>query len=279
MPIPVDQQGALDLDFLRQHLGQTDMLCTMAVNNETGAIHDLAAIAAALRATSQPVRWLVDCVQAVAKIPLSLDDLPIDYAAISGHKLFAPKGIGILYVREAAPLVPLIAGGGQEGGARGGTDNLPGVAAIGAVLGCLEQQDRVVFRDHESLLQFRDRLVSSLRKAFPKVVFNTPFETAVPTTINFSVPGFTSKEILDLFDAAGIRVSSGSACGSALQGSYVLEAMGLPKWRSEGAIRVSFGCATSEHEIASACRRIEEAYAQPDLFVQPPKPAEQMDLV
>ena len=259
LAIPVDQDGALDLDFLRQHIASADMVCTMAVNNETGVIHDLAAIEAILRDAPQPVSWLVDCVQAVSKIPLQLDNSLIDYAPISGHKLFAPKGIGALYVRDGAPLVPLFAGGGQEGGARGGTENLPGVAAIGAVLCCLDEQDRTVFRDHDTLVQFRDRLVASLRKAFPKVVFNTPFETAVPTTINFSVPGFTSKEILDLFDAAGIRVSSGSACGSALQGSYVLEAMGLPAWRSEGAIRVSFGCATAEDDIASACRRIEEA--------------------
>jgi hypothetical protein len=130
------------------------------------------------------------------------------------------------------------------------------VAAIAAVFHAIESRR---FCAHEKLCGFRDRLVGSLRKAFPKIVFNTPFDRAVPTTINFSVPGLTSKELLDLFDAADIRVSSGSACGSALAGSYVLDAMGLPRWRSEGAIRLSFGPATTQLEIAAACMRIEEA--------------------
>jgi glyoxylase-like metal-dependent hydrolase (beta-lactamase superfamily II)/rhodanese-related sulfurtransferase len=115
------------------------------------------------------------------------------------------------------------------------------------------------FRPEETLVQFRDRLVASLRRAFPEIVFNAPFENTVPTTINFSVKGITSKELLDLFDAAGIRVSSGSACGSALVSSYVLEAMGAERWRSEGAIRISFGPATEASEIDAACRIIEEA--------------------
>lgn len=260
LAIPVDEHGALDLDFLRQHIEAADMLCTMAVNNETGVIHDLAAVEEILNSTSQTVPWLVDCVQAVGKTELNLSNSLIDYAPISGHKLYAPKGIGLLYVREGTPLTPLLAGGGQEGGARGGTENLPGVAAIGAVLGCLGAPDSDQFQDRPTLTRYRDQMVASLQKAFPKkIVFNTPFAYAVPTTINFSVVGFTSKEILDLFDAAGIRVSSGSACGAAIQGSYVLEAMGFPKWRSDGAIRVSFGPLITDREVAAACQRIEEA--------------------
>jgi cysteine sulfinate desulfinase/cysteine desulfurase-like protein/glyoxylase-like metal-dependent hydrolase (beta-lactamase superfamily II)/rhodanese-related sulfurtransferase len=256
--IPVDEFGQLDLEFLSEHIGRTDILCTMAVNNETGVIHDLDAIEQIVTAADHDVTWLVDSVQAIAKIDLHLANRPIDYATISGHKLYAPKGIGILYVRDGAPLTPLLAGGGQEGGARGGTENLPGVAAIAAVLQNLLQRETTVFSDIATLSGYRDRIVASLRKAFPDIVFNTPFDTSVPTTINFAVPGFTSKELLDLFDAAGVRVSSGSACGSALLGSYVLEAMGLPKWRSQGAIRMSFGPATTDADITAACARIKE---------------------
>ncbi len=257
--IPVDHRGALDLDFLRAHVEKADIVCTMAVNNETGVIHDLAAVSAIIRSTTRPIPWLVDAVQAVGKVDLNLSATTIDYATISGHKMYAPKGVGMLYVRDEVPLFPLLAGGGQEGGARGGTENLPGVAAIGAVLRCLQQTDGAMFRSRQVLADFRDRLVASLQRAFPKIVFNTPFDTAVPTTINFAVQGLASKEILDLFDAAGIRVSSGSACGSAIQGSFVLEEMGLEKWRSDGAIRVSFGPATTMQEIDLACSRIEEA--------------------
>ncbi len=259
LAIPVDEQGRLDLDFVRKHIDAADMICTMAVNNETGVIQDLKQVEAAIKQSGRHVPWLVDYVQAVAKIDLCLSDLLIDYAPLSGHKLYAPKGIGILYVRDGVPVTPLLAGGGQEGGARGGTENLPGVAAIAAVLGELESNALRIFRDKATLEGFRDQLVNSLKKAFPRIVFNTPFEHSVPTTINFAVPGITSKEILDLFDAASIRVSSGSACGSAIQGSYVLEAMGLPQWRSEGAIRISFGPASTVGEIQAACKRIEEA--------------------
>ncbi|REK25142.1 MAG: aminotransferase class V-fold PLP-dependent enzyme [Planctomycetota bacterium] len=259
MAIPVDDRGRLDLEFLRAHAAEADMVCTMAVNNETGVIHDLARVEEVLRAANPDVPWMVDSVQAVGKLALNLSQTTIDYAPASGHKVYAPKGIGLLYVREGAPITPLIAGGGQEEGARSGTENLPGVAAFAAVLERLVDEQDDIFAPRARLIEYRDRLRASLSTAFPTIVFNTPFEDAVPTTINFSVQGFTSKEILDLFDAAGIRVSSGSACGSALRGSYVLDAMGMPKWRSEGAIRVSFGRMTSEDEVASACRRIEEA--------------------
>ncbi len=254
--LPVDTRGRIDLDFLAEHAPHADLICTMAVNNETGVIHDLAAIEQTIRRAHPGALWLVDAVQAVGKVDLGLATSTIDYASVSGHKLYAPKGIGLLYVREGAPLKPLMAGGGQESGARGGTENLPGVAAIASVFETMETRG---FADTATLTGFRDRLVGSLTKAFPDIVFNTPFDISVPTVINFAVPGLSSKEILDLFDAADIRVSSGSACGSAIVGSYVLEAMKLPKWRSEGAIRLSFGPMTTPFEISAACSRIEEA--------------------
>jgi len=259
LAIPVDSGGKLDLGFVREHAPLADMVCTMAVNNETGVVHDLRAFEDTLRLANETALWMVDSVQAIGKIDLALSETTIDYAPASGHKLHAPKGIGLLYVREGAPITPLIAGGGQEEGARSGTENLPGVAALATVLECLEDSSDATMTSVEELATYRDRLVESLTKAFPSIVFNTPFESSVPTTINFSVRGFTSKEILDLFDAAGIRVSSGSACGSALRGSYVLDAMGMPPWQSEGAIRISFSWLTDENDIDMACRRIEEA--------------------
>jgi len=259
LAIPVDSTGKLDLGFLREHADASDVICTMAVNNETGVIHDLNRVEQTLRNCNEHVPWLVDCVQAIGKMPLNLSTTTVDYASVSGHKLHAPKGIGVLYVRENTPLTPLFAGGGQEGGARSGTENLPGVAAMATVLRCLGDKDDPTFKETQILASYRDQLAVSLQAAFPSLVFNTPFGNAVPTTINFSVKGISSKEVLDLFDAAGIRVSSGSACGSSLKGSYVLEAMGLPRWRSEGAIRVSFGLTSTDSEIADACERIEAA--------------------
>jgi cysteine desulfurase len=251
--IPVGQDGRHDLAWLHQHAAQAGLVCTMAANNETGVISDLAGIAKALE-QSQAL-WLVDGVQALGKLSLQLDDLPIDYAPFSGHKLYAPKGIGLLYVREGAPFTPLIVGGGQEGALRSGTENMAGIAALGAVLSALECG--AVFQDAATLKVFRARIMTALQEAFADVVFNAPLESSLPTTINFSVPGVSSSVLLNLFDAAGVRVSGGSACGaSKARPSYVLEAMGLPGWQIESAIRMSFGPADTATFIDEACTRI-----------------------
>ena len=253
LAIPVGQDGRHDLDWLRAHAPDAAMVCTMAANNETGVISDLDGIAAAL--AGSPALWLVDGVQALGKLQLRLLERRIDYAPFSGHKLYAPKGIGLLYVREGAPFTPLQAGGGQEDGQRAGTENMAGIAALGAVLQALEGTD--VFAPMALLLTYRARLAAALAEAFPGLVFNAPLETSLPTTLNFSVPGLPSKVLLNLFDAAGIRVSGGSACGAArAQPSYVLQAMGLPAWQTESAVRLSFGAADGAALIDAACARL-----------------------
>ena len=251
--LPVDGDGRHDLAALRALAPQAAFVCTMAANNETGVVSDLDGIAEAL--TGSPALWMVDCVQALGKLPLRLSSTRIDYAPFSGHKLYAPKGIGMLYVRAGAPFTPLMMGGGQEGAQRSGTENMVGIAALGAVLAALD--DGTTFRTHAELTAMRDGVVEALRAALPGIVFNAPLDRALPTTINFSVPGLSSKELLDVFDAAGIRVSAGSACSAAKAApSYVLDAMGLPAWRSSSAVRLSFGPAVDASTIAAACARI-----------------------
>ena len=253
LPIPVGTDGRHDLEWLRMHAKRAGLVCTMAANNETGVISDLDGIAAAI--ADSPALWLVDGVQALGKLPLKLLDREIDYAPFSGHKLYAPKGIGLLYVRDQAPFTPMMAGGGQEDALRSGTENMPGIAALGAIFEALE--DGNTFQDQTTLLVFRDRLAAELRNAFPAVVFNARPELCLPTTLNFSVPGLSSKLLLDLFDAADVHVSGGSACGAAKAlPSYVLQAMGLPAWQTESAIRLSFGPASSATFIDEACVRI-----------------------
>lgn len=253
LAIPVGRDGRHDLAWLRTHAPRAGLVCTMAANNETGVISDLDGIAAAL--AGSPALWMVDGVQALGKLTLRLAERRIDYAPFSGHKLYAPKGIGLLYVREGAPFTPLLAGGGQEGALRSGTENMSGIAAFGAVLAALEEGR--VFRDHATLSRWRDRLADALRQAFPSVVFNAPPELCLPTTLNFAVPGVSAKLLLDLFDAAELRVSGGSACSAAkAQPSYVLEAMGLPAWQTAAAVRLSFGPLVGEAFIDEACARI-----------------------
>jgi len=253
--LPVDGNGRHRLDLLRELAPRAAMVCTMAANNETGVISDLDGIAAVLEERGPQAYWMVDCVQALGKLPLDLAHTRIDYAPFSGHKLYAPKGIGMLYVKDGAPYTPLMIGGGQEAGQRSGTENMAGIAALGAVLAALEEGS--TFRSHADMAAMRERMAVALREAFPGIVFNAPFEMALPTTLNFAVPDMASKELLDLFDAAGVRVSAGSACSAAKAApSYVLEAMGLPAWRTGGAVRLSFGPLATDEFIDEACARI-----------------------
>jgi len=253
--IPVDTHGNLDLDFIAKEVPNALMICTMAVNNETGVYQDIAALDSIIRLNNPDIFWMVDCVQALGKTALNLATTTIDYAPFSGHKLYAPKGIGFIYIKENSPFTPFIAGGGQEGGLRSGTENLPGLAALSVVFDLLAS-DNDTFASAEQLTQFRLQLVDALHQAFPEIVFNHSFDNSVATTLNFAIPGFSSKEIMDLFDAANIRVSSGSACSSKVTGSFVLDAMGLAQWQSESAIRMSFGPAMTQQQIDSACTRI-----------------------
>ncbi|MDN7134696.1 aminotransferase class V-fold PLP-dependent enzyme [Pseudidiomarina terrestris] len=257
--IPVDRNGLLDLDFIAQHLPHALMISTMAVNNETGVRQDLATLEKVIRQHAPGVPWMVDCVQMLGKGQLQLAQTSIDYAPFSGHKLYGPKGIGFLYVREHAAFTPLIIGGGQEQGFRSGTENLPGIAAMHTLFELLLDREQQVFKPVATLGAYREQLLAALRTAFPTLELNHAFEYSVPTTLNFSVRGVPSRDIMDVFDAANIRVSSGSACSSKVTRSYVLDAMGLDDWRSQSAIRLSFGPATEQATVDAACARIEEA--------------------
>ncbi|MDR7379466.1 cysteine sulfinate desulfinase/cysteine desulfurase-like protein/rhodanese-related sulfurtransferase [Rhodoferax ferrireducens] len=269
--LPVDAEGRHDLAVLRALAPQAALVCTMAANNETGVVSDLAGIEAVLNGVAPQAYWLVDCVQALGKLPLQLAQTRIDYAPFSGHKLYAPKGIGLLYVRSGAPFTPLLAGGGQEAGRRAGTENMVGIAALGAVLQALE--DGGSFCSPSQMLQFRERLAQSLQAAWPDIVFNAPFATALPTTLNFSVPGVASSVIVDLLDAAGVRVSAGSACSAQLAApSYVLQAMGVPDWQAASAVRLSFGALADDAFIDAACARIARCGAAWRAEVAPPLP-------
>jgi cysteine sulfinate desulfinase/cysteine desulfurase-like protein/rhodanese-related sulfurtransferase len=251
--IPVDADGRHDLAWLRRHVADAALVCTMAANNETGVISDLDAIAEVL--AGSPALWLVDGVQALGKLDLRLAERRIDYAPFSGHKLYAPKGIGMLYVRAGAPFTPLLAGGGQEDAQRAGTENMAGIAALGAVLREWESGD--AFASMAVLSARRAEIAAALRDSFPGVVFNAPMDTSLPTTLNFSVPGISAKTLIDLFDAAGLRVSGGSACSAErAEPSYVLEAMGVPGWQAASAVRLSFGAAEREGFVQAACERL-----------------------
>jgi cysteine sulfinate desulfinase/cysteine desulfurase-like protein/rhodanese-related sulfurtransferase len=259
--IPVDPKGLLDLSFIESRLAKTALICTMAVNNETGVIQPLDSISELLASSDgQGCFWFVDGVQALGKVPIQLSRLGAHYSCFSGHKLNAPKGIGFLWVHKDAPYTPMIVGGGQERGKRSGTENLPGAAAFGRILKALNDANDRIFMNHSQLEECRQKLIITLSRCFPTLVWNADLKHCVPTTLNFSVEGISSRELMNALDAAGVRVSGGSACSSGKTSeSHVLSAMNLPKWRSQNAIRMSFGPANTPSEIDVACMAIEQA--------------------
>lgn len=261
MAIPVDSEGQLNIEFIENALPRALMICTMGANNETGVITDLNALSSVIRGHNRRIPWLVDSVQVLGKLALDLTVIDADYATFSAHKLYGPKGVGALYVHQSANYLPITVGGGQESGRRGGTENVAGIAALGKIFHWLLQRDSnsandCPFLSMSTLQQYRDDLLSALKVVFPNLVLNQPYPDSLPTTLNFSVPGFSSAQLISLLDAAGIRVSAGSACSTGRSRSYVLDAMGLPAWQSEGAIRMSFGPATSSVFIEGAQQRL-----------------------
>ncbi|ASM50446.1 hypothetical protein PESP_a2481 [Pseudoalteromonas espejiana DSM 9414] len=256
LAIPVDSNGILDLAFISDHINNALMICTMAVNNETGVYQDLATIEQVIRSQNKSVSWMVDCVQALGKQALALSDTSIDYAPFSGHKLYAPKGIGFLYIKNGSAYTPFIAGGGQESGMRSGTENLPGIAGLNKLFSLLLDKSDNTFKSVAVLNSYRGQLLNALKNTFGEITFNHDFNHSVPTTLNFAVNALTSKEVIDLFDATGIRVSGGSACSTGAKRSFVLDAMGATDWQSENAIRLSFGPAATQAQIDQACTRI-----------------------
>ncbi|MDD0810585.1 aminotransferase class V-fold PLP-dependent enzyme [Curvibacter sp. RS43] len=259
--LPVDALGRHDLASLRAWLPDTAMLCTMAANNETGVVSDLDGIEQALIDAGSSALWLVDGVQALGKLDLKLAQRRIDYAPFSGHKLHAPKGIGLLYVRTGAPYTPLMAGGGQEGGLRSGTENMPGIAALGAVLQALQRGD--TFCSLSTLQAYRAQICACLQACFPGVVFNAPLAHSLPTTLNFSVPGPAGAALTAWLDAADLQVSAGSACSAAqAQPSFVLQAMGCDEGLARAAVRLSLSLCTRAEQVDALCERLRHCAQQ-----------------
>jgi cysteine desulfurase len=251
--LPVDRQGLLDPADLAAALRPgTVLVSVMAANNETGALQPIAALARLARAHGALMHC--DAAQAAAKIPLDVTDLGVDLLTLVGHKMYAPKGIGALYIRPGVRLEPLIYGGGQERGLRAGTENVPLAAALGVAAQLAAEDLAQGSGRHQQAL--RDHLHSQLSDALPaRVHLNGPAGARLPNTLNVSIDGITGHELL-----AGIpqiAASTGSAChAGSHHPSPVLEAMGLDERRCLAALRLSVGRWTTGQDVDRAAALI-----------------------
>ena len=244
--LPVDGEGLLDMASLDKALaahGPEALVSVMLANNETGVIQPVAEIAA--RATAAGALVHCDAVQAPGRIPVSFAGLGVDMMSIAAHKFAGPKGIGALVVRSGLEIAPLIHGGGQERGLRGGTENAAGIVGFGTAAQ-LAQGDLARAGEIAAL---RDRLEARLRETEPDVVIFSQGAARLPNTSCLTMPGVQSETQVMGLDLAGVAVSAGSACSSGkVEPSHVLRALGAADAVGGCAIRVSLGWATTEEE-------------------------------
>jgi cysteine desulfurase len=244
--LPVNREGLIDLEGLREAMRRDTILLTvMFANNETGTIFPMEEIGALAR--ERGILFHSDAVQAVGKLPIDLERLPVDILSFSGHKLYAPKGIGGQYIRKGTKLPSLIHGGAQELNYRAGTENIPAIVGLGKAC-------EIAKRDFPSRVKhlqgLRDRLQQGLQKSIPEIKLNGHPTLRLPNTLNLSFLYIEGESLLLNMDLEGIAVSSGSACTSgSSEASHVLLAMGVPPEVAQSAIRFSFGWKNTEEDV------------------------------
>ncbi len=242
----VDGQGMLDLDELRDSLrDDTAIVSIMWANNETGTLFPIEQIAEIVK--SRGILFHTDAVQAVGKLPIDLGKVPVDFLVLSGHKLHAPKGVGALFVRKGTPFRPFLIGGHQEKGRRGGTENVPGIIALGKAC----ELARVHMHDEVTRVRaLRDRLEQGILSTIPDTRLNGHPTQRLPNTLSVSFKYVEGEAILLLLDQIGVCASSGSACTSgSLEPSHVLRAMGVPFTYAHGSVRFSLSRFNTQDEV------------------------------
>ncbi len=242
----VDFKGRLNLDEYAAALrGDTAIASVMFANNEVGNVYPIQQMAEI--AKEKGVIFHTDAVQAVGKIPMDTATLPVDFLSLSGHKLHAPKGIGVLYIRKGTRFRPLLRGGHQERGRRAGTENVPYIIGLGMAA---ELAARNIGREQGHVAPLRDRLERGLVDAIPDAVVNGDTDSRLPNTSSIAFKYIEGEAILLMLDRLGICASSGSACTSgSLEPSHVLRAMGVPFTYAHGSVRLSLSRYTTAEEI------------------------------
>lgn len=246
--LPVSVDAVVELDALAAALSlpvAPAVVSVMWANNEVGTLQPVEVVAAACREAGVPFH--TDAVQALGKVPVRVDRVPVDLLALTAHKLGGPRGVGALFVRRGTELAPLLHGGGQERGLRAGTEDVAGAVGLAVAAERAEVERE---REAARLGALRDRLEAELRERIPGLGVNAAGAARLPGFLSVSVPGVDGEMLMTALDLEGIAVSAGSACSSgALARSHVLTAMGLGE-DSGPAVRFSLGHTTTAAEVA-----------------------------
>ncbi|RLA11665.1 MAG: cysteine desulfurase NifS [Gammaproteobacteria bacterium] len=254
--IPVDEHGLVDPARLSTALrDDTVLVSIMHANNEVGTIQPIEEISAITR--PRGILLHTDAAQSASKIPVSVNDLGVDLLSLAGHKFYATKGVGVLYVRRGTPLQPVLVGAGHEAGLRPGTENVPAIAGMGEAARIASERQS---GHTQQLRQLRDQLHTRLAEAIPGLVLNGHPEQRLPNTLNISFPDVDGRDLL-VHAAAEVAASVGSACHEESDAvSGVLGAMGIETERARGAVRLSIGTPTTDTEIERAAKALISAW-------------------
>jgi cysteine desulfurase len=258
---PVGADGVVDLDALADLLDPgTSVVAVMLANNEVGTVQPLHEVAALVREKAPDAALVTDAVQAFPWLDVARLAAPADLVAVSAHKFGGPKGVGALVVREGVALRPIIHGGGQERDRRSGTHNVAGIVGMAAAMQVtVARREATVAR----VGALRDRLADRLLAAIPGAAETGDRSVKVAGNCHLTFEGLESEALLVLLDGAGVYASAGSACASgAVEPSYVLSAMGVPRTRGLGALRLSLGPTTTEADVDLALEAIPPAVAR-----------------
>jgi len=252
--LPVDGFGRVDPDEVKRTIRRDTILITvMYANNETGTIQPIKEISALSR--EQGILLHTDAAQAVGKIPTGVDDLGVDLLTVAGHKLYAPKGVGALYMKKGVSIEPLLHGGGQERGLRSGTENV--VLDVGLGKACELIQGNLS-QEVLRIQSLRERLYEHIASGFPEAVVHGHPEHRLPNTLLVSFPGMAGEEILS--DIPELCASTGAAChDQSVSLSHVLSAMGVSQEVGMGTIRLTLGRPTTEQEVDRAAQLLVDA--------------------
>jgi cysteine desulfurase len=244
--VPVNEYGIVNPDDIRAAIRpDTTLISVMYANNEVGSIQPIAEIGAIARENG--VIFHTDAVQAAGYESLSVSELNVDLLAISGHKIYAPKGIGILYVRQTTPLLPTLTGGGHEGRRRPGTENVPYIVGIAKALELVSARREI---ENPRQARLRDKLISAVLDQISGSRLTGHPTRRLPNNASFVFEGCEADAILMHLDMAGIQAASGSACTTGMpEPSHVLSAMGIPFELGLSALRLSLGRQTREADI------------------------------
>jgi cysteine desulfurase len=246
--VPVDGYGVVDPDDVRRAIEPgTVLVSVMHANNEVGTVQPIAELARVAR--ERGIAFHTDAAQSIGKVRVDVDELGIDLLTVTGHKMYAPKGIGALYVRPGTSLDPLIHGAGHEHGLRAGTENVPYIVGLGAA--CALAARRLSAGRDRDVARLRDRLHTALRSAVPGLALNGHPQQRLPNTVNVSFPQCDGEDLLARTPT--VAAATGSACHSGrTEPSAVLTAMGLDAHRALGAVRLSLGYDTTTADVDAA---------------------------